>query len=592
MIKQYITAYLIILSSLSLYAKTEDDNIVISKSDNEYTFNIEKTGITVTHVRKTEYTATRHSGSAQPHIFYHQKIRLDKASGGNMKYRDVNSPTVFHDDSKVCYFDLYLKAKDKKGKAEFRRTFIDAAHFTGVFVEDEYPIIEGNITFKIPASLEGLLLVDENFPDHGISRSEQTSADGSRIISYTITDLPKRPEDIASPPALASRPHISVRGYFADTDELYKYHYDLLKTDTTLASTPDIQQSSDRYETIANTYAYVQKNIRYVAYEEGEAAFRPDTPAETLRKRYGDCKSMSLLLATLLRKAGIEAHLAITGTNDIPWNIKDNPSLASANHAVCIVPEGDKFLVLDPTQDQISFRHTPAWLCGKDAMMITDTGYQMINFHTVSPCVSEDIGTYTYIFDGEHLYGTVQRKATEDFAQMLSADISGIPGQHLKEYLGKGLVPLSRAVIPTDSIKLETSTPGCISISAPLLNETAITQLDGISYLDLNISDLPFSSRIETKDRREDYYFPIKGKIERTSTVMIPQNEGIQLPEGLDIDYPWANLRCTFAHTGDKISLTKSLEIKDSKIPVDKIPEWNKALSQWNAACNQQIEIK
>ncbi len=161
-----------------------------------------------------------------------------------MKYRDVNSPTVFHDDSKVCYFDLYLKAKDKKGKAEFRRTFIDAAHFTGVFVEDEYPIIEGNITFKIPASLEGILLVDENFPDHGISRSEQTTADGSRIISYTITDLPKRPEDIASPPALASRPHISVRGYFADTDELYKYHYDLLKTDTTLASTPDIQQSS------------------------------------------------------------------------------------------------------------------------------------------------------------------------------------------------------------------------------------------------------------------------------------------------------------------------------------------------------------
>ncbi len=31
MIKQYITAYLIILSSLSLYAKTEDDNIVTTE---------------------------------------------------------------------------------------------------------------------------------------------------------------------------------------------------------------------------------------------------------------------------------------------------------------------------------------------------------------------------------------------------------------------------------------------------------------------------------------------------------------------------------------------------------------------------------
>ena len=52
---------------------------------------------------------------------------------------------------------------------------------------------------------------------------------------------------------------------------------------------------------IADTFAWVQSNIRYVAYEEGDAGQRPDTPAEVLRKRYGDCKGSAALMRALLR---------------------------------------------------------------------------------------------------------------------------------------------------------------------------------------------------------------------------------------------------------------------------------------------------
>ena len=92
----------------------------------------------------------------------------------------------------------------------------------------------------------------------------------------------------------------------------------------------------------------MQQNIRYVAFEAGEAAYRPDTPAEVMRKRYGDCKGMSLLLATLLNRAGIEARIAAVGTDVIPFRIAEAPSLAATNHMICIVPDGDSWLFLDP----------------------------------------------------------------------------------------------------------------------------------------------------------------------------------------------------------------------------------------------------
>ena len=67
-----------------------------------------------------------------------------------------------------------------------------------------------------------------------------------------------------------------------------------------------------------NTYAWVQRNIRYLAYEAGISAHQPALPAETIRKRYGDCKAMSLLLKTLLRAQGFDARQTDIGTDDVP----------------------------------------------------------------------------------------------------------------------------------------------------------------------------------------------------------------------------------------------------------------------------------
>ncbi len=38
--------------------------------------------------------------------------------------------------------------------------------------------------------------------------------------------------------------------------------------------------------------------------------------------------------------------------------------------------------------------------------------------------------------------------------------------------------------------------------------------------------------------------------------------------------------------------MTKTLLLHTARLPLQEIPDWNKAVSTWNEACNQQIEIR
>lgn len=595
--KSTLTFLILLLSCIRLHGASPDENVVISSATEEYRFVQGKNGPEVNHLLSLEYQATRRAEKIQPHIFHSNIITLDKASGGKAQYRNANSPTVFHDDSKVCFFNLYLDHKDSKAKVQFKRTFTDGAHFSGLYPAEEYPVRSKKIIVRIPASLPEIQLVDRNFPSEGITRTEQTASDGARTITYTVTNLPEIPDDENQPPALAGLAHIMVRGYFPDCDSLYRYHRRMLDVDTVIPeiSTTIAELSAGaktRDEIISRIYSHVQQSIRYVAFEAGEAAYRPDSPAEVLRKRYGDCKGMSLLLSTMLNRAGIEAYIACTGTDKIPFRIAEAPSLAASNHMICIVPDGASYLFLDPTYGQISAHHIPEWICSKDAMMFMPGGYRMIDIPLKSPLKSEDVLTYDYRLTSDGLQGTVLRRCTEDMAESFMRTYSEVPGQHLNELLTKSLIPLQRAAIAPDSVRYDTSKPGQITLSAPILNPSAVTAADNAIYLDLNTSNDPLVARIDTDERKSDYVFPISGRVERSSTVELPAGAKANLPADYRKETPEADFSCSFSRKGNNVTMTKTFELKKTRLPLDGIPAWNKNVAEWNDACNQQIEIE
>ena len=408
------------------------------------------------------------------------------------------------------------------------------------------------------------------------------------------------PSDPSSPPAISSLPYVMVKGYFPDTDSLYRYHRRRLDVDTALTDASRVLaeivgNAVSRDSLIEKIYRYVQHNIRYVAFEEGEAAYRPDAPAEVLRKRYGDCKGMALLLATLLNRAGIEAQVAIVGTRSIPFPISGNPSLSSTNHMICIVPDGDGvYRYLDPTNEQISQYHIPWSIRGKDAMMFLSDGYRMIDIPEESPRKSEDRLIYNYELSPSDtaLRGTGARYCSEDFAGYFVAVYSEVPKHLFTDVMAKSLVPVATAYVMTDSMQYDTSKPGIVSLTAPVVNNSAVTEGDGCWYIDLNCADGPMSKRVELDDRVSDYEFGLTGSIMRCMSVKLPSGVDVALPEGFTAECPQAKLSCSFSREGDRVVMTKTMDVISPRMPLADIPAWNAMLKAWNEACNCQVELR
>ncbi|HEV3076807.1 MAG TPA: DUF3857 domain-containing protein, partial [Thermoanaerobaculia bacterium] len=89
--------------------------------------------------------------------------------------------------------------------------------------------------------------------------------------------------------------------------------------------------------------------IRYTGVELGQGGLVPRTPAETLRRRFGDCKDKAVLLIAALRALDIPAYAALLNAGDDQEDVEQElPGFGGFNHAIVVVP-GTPSIWIDPT---------------------------------------------------------------------------------------------------------------------------------------------------------------------------------------------------------------------------------------------------
>lgn len=109
-------------------------------------------------------------------------------------------------------------------------------------------------------------------------------------------------------------------------------------------------RSKDLDDYVLNAIQLVQNDLRYMGVETGEHSHRAHTPLKVLEQGYGDCKDKSLLLIALLRKADVEAHMALVNTYHQDKIVEFLPSPLAFNHAVVRIQSPNKKLLwVDPT---------------------------------------------------------------------------------------------------------------------------------------------------------------------------------------------------------------------------------------------------
>ncbi|MEJ2380173.1 MAG: DUF3857 domain-containing protein [Gammaproteobacteria bacterium] len=100
----------------------------------------------------------------------------------------------------------------------------------------------------------------------------------------------------------------------------------------------------------ADALHFVQQKVRYFGVELGQNSHRPHDPNEVYRNRYGDCKDKALLLSTLLKGLGVDAHPALVSTDFGKGIAQWLPSPGLFDHVIVMAEVNGRRYWLDPTR--------------------------------------------------------------------------------------------------------------------------------------------------------------------------------------------------------------------------------------------------
>jgi len=125
-------------------------------------------------------------------------------------------------------------------------------------------------------------------------------------------------------------------------------------------------------ETVRAITAWLHQQVRYTGIEFGDASTIPWSPAETVKRGFGDCKDKATLLVAMLRAVGIRADLALLSTGPGLDLDKDLPGMGVFDHAIVRAEVAGRDVWIDATEDLFPVGALPTRDQGRRALIIAN----------------------------------------------------------------------------------------------------------------------------------------------------------------------------------------------------------------------------
>lgn len=239
--------------------------------------------------------------------------------------------------------------------------------------QQDVTVAHNRVVFDAPAALplrtDQLLLPDV--------KPVRTEANGRVTLTFKVDSIdgidvrePNLPPDFVALPIVAFATGASWQSIAADYGKIV----DNLSESAAVKAVvePLIAGKKSAAEKEAAIVDFLDREVRYTGIEFGEAAIVPHDPAETLAKKYGDCKDKATLLVAMLRAAGIPANVALLNVEsriDVP---ADLPGMGMFDHAIVYVP-GKNPIWIDATDRYAKLGQIPMGDQGRLALITSAT---------------------------------------------------------------------------------------------------------------------------------------------------------------------------------------------------------------------------
>lgn len=518
-----------------------------------------------------------------------------------------SSEGIFYSDQKVLYFNLPLEKKGSTSEVRMKKTIFDPRYLDAFFFNNPYPVQFHQVTLIIPDWVSAEIK-EFNFTGYSISKTSDEKG-GSKTIVYTVSNLPARPNETSSPGITYTSPHImlitqqaqlggNTITYFKNTSDQYAWYASLVReigndAGAIKAKADEIVKGKTTdIDKIKAIYFWVQQNIRYLAFENGIAGFRPEKAQEVLRRKYGDCKGMANLTKCLLTSQGYDARLCWIGTNHIAYDYSI-PSLAVDNHMICALYFKNKLYFLDATETNSGFEEYAERIQGRQVLIENSDKYILEHVPQTNYTQNTETEIRVLQVEGTAFKGSGTQTFTGESKESLISNMESVKKDKLensiRNYLNDGKKDYEISDLVMTNSKPE---EGKMSLQYNLVQQNAVSIFGNDMYVDLDFRKSYSSFKIDTVKRKLDYVFPYKMIDLTETTLIIPAGYQAQtLPPEFSVQNPVFDIKIGYTRQPGKIIFRKEINIKQGVLKKGNFSQWNKAIDGLNEFYNNQLTL-
>lgn len=515
------------------------------------------------------------------------------------------SDNVFHDDDMAIRFQYDdLRPGAKVGLA-YTQHILNPFFLTPVFFQNGYFSDNIKVTLQAPASVE-IKITEHNIKEGYLSYMREEK---NGIITHTwqIDSVPKFDSEPNAPNPKFFIPQISfiIAGYeykgtykpvLRNLKDLHAWYDVLLDSVDHALEKPVIEVIDSLKATHTSELAlahalfnWVRGSIKYIAVEDGLGGFIPDNPANVAHKRFGDCKGMSCLLATMMRHAGLNARECWIGTRDIPYAYNDIYSPIVDNHMITAYNHQGKWYFLDPTDEYVPFGYPSSFIQGKEALIgLPNQEYQLENVPIVAPSLSVIGVTDTLTLSESSIYGK---------AVLINSGYAAVRYKRLyrnaekKDRFFKYYFESGNDKFTLDGEPVVTTKDTTITATYNYHLPDYAKNFEGKYFVNLNLD------RLLADDFLEDRKLPLESDYGKTyvfnHTLQIPKGyKVVALPENFSFDDAFAQVQITYTQSKTAVTYQLKITLPELVLNTSEFEAWNALVKKLRSAYRKSIELQ
>ena len=468
------------------------------------------------------------------------------------------------------------------------------------------PVREARYSLQLPAGWE--------YKATWINHSEVLpTPSGSNQWQWVVTDVPAIKEEDDMPPwrGVAAQMIISFLPPGGSGKKGFESWSEMARWETNLVQgrrdpSPELKQKVAELTASSPTIlakmqaiaAFVQKDIRYVAIELGIGGWQPHPAREIYSHHYGDCKDKATLMSAMLKEIGVESYYLDINTHRGGVTSVTPPQMYLFNHEILAIrlPDGlndsslmaiythpklGRILIFDPTSEVTPFGQLQGPLQNNYGLLVIEDGGDLIALPQLAPSAS-----------GVRRIAKLKLSADGTLGGDVTEIRQGDNAAHQR-------YALRAATKDADRIK---------PIESLLSHSLGTYQITAATVGNLDIHDQPFqynysftaiqyaksagnlllvrprvlgnwSSDILEKKEPRKYPVEFDGPVKNVDSYFIEAPAGFELdelPPPADIEFSFGSYHSKSEWKGNGLLYTRSYEIKELSVPVDKLDQLKK----------------